>query len=200
MTIPEIKSLYLQKLSHLYPETEINSFFNLLLENHFGIKRIDLALRPDLLNKDWPNQVFEETLSQLIEEKPIQYVLGKTEFAGMTFIVNEHVLIPRPETEELVQWILDHLAPDSSNEIPNNQLRILDIGTGSGCIPITLALSMPYAEVHAIDISKKALEVARENASNLGAPVRFIEMDILAADRLPETYDVMVSNPLHTSG
>ena len=195
MTIPEIKSLYLKKLSQLYPETEINTFFHLLLEEHFGIKRIDLALKPDLLNKDWSPQVFEEALSQLVEEKPIQYVLGKTEFAGMVFQVNEYVLIPRPETEELVQWILDSLATNKTVEIPENPLRILDIGTGSGCIPITLALGMPNAEVHALDVSKKALEVVRDNALSLGAKVRFFEMDVLTSEQLPEKYDVIVSNP-----
>ena len=188
MTLPEIKNLFLKKLDSLYPETEILSFFYLLLEHHFGTKRIDLALEPELMRKKWPEKRFLEALGQLLEERPIQYVLGHAEFAGLKFKVNENVLIPRPETEELVEWMLE--AIDRSQP-----LRILDIGTGSGCIPITLSLQIPSAEIHAVDISEEALELARENARRLGAKVRFINLDILTVESLAENYDVIVSNP-----
>lgn len=188
MTLPEIKNLFLQKLDTLYPETEILSFFYLLLEHHFGTKKIDLALEPELMRKEWPEKRFSEALHQLLEERPIQYVVGHAEFAGLKFKVNENVLIPRPETEELVAWMLETI--DRSQP-----LRILDIGTGSGCIPITLSLQIPSAEIHAVDISEKALELARENAQRLGAEVRFFNLDILTVESLAENYDVIVSNP-----
>ena len=188
MTLPEIKNLFLQKLDTLYPETEILSFFYLLLEHHFGTKKIDLALEPELMRKEWPEKRFSEALDQLLEERPIQYVVGHAEFAGLKFKVNENVLIPRPETEELVAWMLESI--DKSQP-----LRILDIGTGSGCIPITLSLQIPSAEIHAVDISEKALELARENAQRLGAEVRFFNLDILTVESLAENYDVIVSNP-----
>jgi len=188
MTLPEIKNLFLQKLDSLYPETEILSFFYLLLEHHFGTKKIDLALEPDLMRKEWPEKRFLEALDQLQEERPIQYVLGQAEFAGLKFKVNENVLIPRPETEELVEWILETI--DRSEPV-----RILDIGTGSGCIPITLSLQIPSAQIHAVDISGEALEIAGENAQRLGAKVRFFKLDILTVESLAENYDVIVSNP-----
>lgn len=188
MTLPEIKNLFLQKLDTLYPEAEILSFFYLLLEHHFGTKKIDLALEPELMRKKWPEVQFIEALDQLLEERPIQYILGRTEFAGFEFKVNENVLIPRPETEELVQWMLEVIDR-------NHPLKILDVGTGSGCIPVTLALKLPGVEVHALDVSEDALELARVNAKKLGARVRFFKLDILTAESLVEDYDVIVSNP-----
>lgn len=188
MTLPEIKNLFLQKLDPLYPETEILSFFYLLLEHHFGTKKVDLALEPELMRKEWPGEHFIEALDQLLEERPIQYITGHAEFAGHVFKVNENVLIPRPETEELVQWMLESIDR-------NHPVKILDIGTGSGCIPITLALKLPGAEVHALDVSADALGLARENAQRLDARVRFFKLDILSAESLVEDYDVIVSNP-----
>jgi release factor glutamine methyltransferase len=188
MTLPEIKRLFLEKLNHLYPETEIHSFFHLLLEHHFGTRKVDLALEPELLRKEWPGDVFLDGLAELEQERPIQYIIGSTEFAGMTFRANENVLIPRPETEELVWWILETVDDKPS-------LKILDIGTGSGCIPVSLALKLPGAEVHALDVSKEALELASDNALRLGAEVNFFELDILTAENLTDHYDVMVSNP-----
>ena len=188
MTLPEIKSLYLQKLERLYPETEIDSFFHLLLEHHFQTKKIDLALEPELMRKKWPKEKFIEGLELLLDERPIQYITGIAEFAGLKFKVDENVLIPRPETEELVDWIVETI--ESKREV-----RILDIGTGSGCIPITLSLMLPGAEVHALDVSKGALDLAKENARVLGARVRFFRLDVLKAGNLDEEYDLIVSNP-----
>ena len=188
MTLPEIKSLFLQKLNRLYPETEILSFFHLLLEHHFGTRKVDLALEPELMRKEWPDGLFLEALRELEEERPIQYIIGSAEFAGMKFMTNENVLIPRPETEELVWWILE------TKDI-KPPFKILDIGTGSGCIPISLALKLPGAEVHALDVSEGALELAGENAQRLGADVNFFKLDILTAENLTDHYDVIVSNP-----
>ena len=188
MTLPEIKNLYLQKLDHLYPETEILTFFHLLLERHFGTRKVDLALEPELKRKQWPEEIFLGALNELLKERPIQYILGTSEFMGLSFKVNENVLIPRPETEELVKWILD----SCNDKVP---LKILDIGTGSGCIPVSLALNLPDAEIHGLDISEKALDLARDNARRLGAPVHFFKKDVLNAENLADHYHVMVSNP-----
>jgi len=188
MTLPEIKNLFLQTLAPLYPKTEIDSFFHLLLEHHFKTEKIDLALDPELTRKEWPEIIFLEALDQLLEERPIQYVMGHAEFAGLKFKVNEKVLIPRPETEELVEWMVDTI----DKRLP---LKVLDIGTGSGCIPVTLSLNLPRAEVHALDVSEDALVLARENARSLDARVRFFKLDVLKAAKLAEDYNVIVSNP-----
>ena len=188
MTLPEIKSLFLKNLKHLYPEAEIISFFHMALEHYFSVQRVDLALQPELMRKEWAGKKLVEVLDELAREKPIQYILGTAEFAGMRYRVDKNVLIPRPETEELVYWIIDTLNARKHS-------KILDIGCGSGCSPVTLALKLPLAEVHALDVSTKALEIARYNAENLNATVQFERINILEADRLDEMYEVIVSNP-----
>jgi release factor glutamine methyltransferase len=188
MTLPQIKELFFERLQGLYPETEIESLFYLILEHHLGIKRIDLALRPELRTQVQDTDDFEKSLDQLARHRPIQYIMGQTEFAGMTFKVDESVLIPRPETEELVHWITETALHLTSP-------RILDIGTGSGCIPISLSKRIQGAEVHALDISPMALEIARDNARRLQAEVRFFQHDILGPEELDLSYDVLVSNP-----
>lgn len=194
MTLPEIKDRFMNELAHLYPDAEITSFFHLILEHHFDIKRIDLSLRPELRSQDWDRVPFDKALTDLLRERPIQYILGQAEFAGMSFVVNESVLIPRPETEELVNWVIESAKGLSSP-------RILDLGTGSGCIPVTLSRKIPGAEVHALDVSAAALETARLNAERLNAEVRFFEADVLMRNSLKEMFDIedaytiMVSNP-----
>lgn len=188
MTLPEIKELFLERLGGLYPDTEIESFFYLILEHRLGMRRIDLALRPETRVQPQLRDELNTMLVDLARHRPIQYILGQTEFAGMTFRVDESVLIPRPETEELVNWVLEVARHKSSP-------RILDIGTGSGCIPITLAVNLPNAEVQALDISATALETARKNAERLKAEVKFFQHDILGPADLEGGYDIMVSNP-----
>lgn len=139
------------------------------------------------LSKEEEQPLFE-ALAELKEQKPLQYILKTAYFCGLTFEVTPDTLIPRPETEELVQWIGETV----DKNVP---LRILDIGTGSGCIAISLAKSLANAEVTAIDISSKALEVAKRNAENNNASVIFIQTDILETTQLSQTYDVIVSNP-----
>ena len=188
MTLPQIKELFLERLSGLYPETEIESFFYLILEDRLGIRRIDLALRPELMTQSREPDAFYTALEELALFRPIQYILGRTEFAGLTFHVDESVLIPRPETEELVNWVLE-----VARRMPSP--RILDIGTGSGCIPVTLAKKLPGAQVHALDISESALLTARKNAERLQAEVRFFRHDILSGEDLELSYDIIISNP-----
>jgi release factor glutamine methyltransferase len=127
---------------------------------------------------------------RLLDQEPIQYVLGQADFCGRTFMVNEHVLIPRPETEELCRWI------NSQDACP--RVRLLDIGTGSGCIAITLAAMYPKAEVTAWDISPEALEVARENAKRTHVHVSFEQVDALNLPHssfLTSHFSLIVSNP-----
>ncbi|MDB2336620.1 peptide chain release factor N(5)-glutamine methyltransferase, partial [Flavobacteriaceae bacterium] len=133
----------------------------------------------------------------LEQEIPIQYILGKTEFYGFPFILNEHVLIPRPETEELISSILENVLKTRSFHTNANekQLKILDIGTGSGCIPISLKKSLPFAEITAIDVSNEALTIAKKNAVLNKVDINLTQQDILNTTSLNQLYDVIVSNP-----
>ena len=162
MRIKNYRTQFAQELVSIFDEKEIESFFYIILEAFHKLKRIDLALNPDLELDNAQIIRWETVLSQLKEQKPIQYILGETEFFGLPFYVNENTLIPRPETEELVEWIL------SNNQIhkSTNQLKILDIGTGTGCIAISLAKNLPNAEVFAIDVSEKALAILRHFSIN----------------------------------
>ena len=203
MVIKNYKNRFLQELSSLYDEKEVESFFYLTLEKLHQKKRIDLALQPDLSMDETQLSQWETVLTELKTYKPIQYILGETEFYGLPFLVNENVLIPRPETEELVGLIVSSFKFQvSSPEVSG--LKILDIGTGSGCIPISLKKNLPSAEVFAIDVSPNALEVAQKNAEINGVEVNFIEANILLTDSLAlptrntqhaTTFDIIVSNP-----
>jgi len=188
MLLLEIKKIFISELSEIYPETEIQSFFNLLIEFKFNLSRIDLALNPKKkLDKDEVDY-FQKALTSLKKQIPIQYIIGETEFYGMPFKVNSNVLIPRPETEELVDWIIN----DTKN---SSKIKLLDIGTGSGCIPISLAKNIPNAEVFAIDISPEAIKTAKENAKLNNVAINFIEADILKTQELPTSFDIIISNP-----
>ena len=175
-------------LNGIYPPSEIQAFTYLIFESIFHIDKTHF-----LRNKD--NQLsaieqirIEEIVLDLKKQKPIQYILGETEFYGLRFEVNENVLIPRPETEELVENIL---------KTASSEVQILDIGTGSGCIAIALAKYLPYSSVYGIDISNEALKIAKQNANNNKANVQFTNHDIFhkLPDSLPERWDIIVSNP-----
>lgn len=188
MTIKEYKNIFTAVLTPLYDASEAERFFYLSLEEMKGWKRMDYLMRTDtILNAD---ELKEWTLvqEQLQQNKPIQYIFGKAYFYGLEFKVDKNTLIPRPETEELVEWIIHE----------NNKkgtVNILDIGTGSGCIPVSLAKNLPNAVVSGIDISKDALDIAKQNAESNNVSVTFIEKDVLNAEDLPGKYDVIVSNP-----
>ena len=191
MTIKQLKRVFTSELSHLYPQTEIDSFFYTLSEAYLSLKRVDIALK---LNDEIKiPKVFHNALNELIEQKPLQYILGNTEFYGLPFKVNKHVLIPRPETEELVDWIIT----DVKNNKYTENLTILDVGTGSGCIAISLAKNIKNATVYALDISMNALNVAKENAIKNKVNIHFIEADIMKIknNTMPNKIDVIVSNP-----
>lgn len=188
MEVKKYKSFFQNELSPFFDVMEIDQFFYLTLEKRHQLKRLDLALNPNFEITVEEEQYWDSVLSQLKMQKPIQYILGETSFYGLTFQVNEHTLIPRPETEELVQWILETYPT-------NSQISLLDIGTGTGCIPITLKKKLPKATVFALDVSEKALEVATKNASMNQVDVTFLQNDILATTMLEQQFDVIVSNP-----
>ncbi|MBN4085429.1 peptide chain release factor N(5)-glutamine methyltransferase [Flavobacteriaceae bacterium AH-315-B10] len=173
MTLKFLKSFFVNSLLDCYPETEINSFFFILTENILGLQRINVVLDYDEIISEVDINKFKEAIKRLNNHEPIQYIIGKTEFYSLLFKVNEAVLIPRPETEELVDWII------SKFKIQNSELKILDIGTGSGCIAISLAKNLPSAKVFALDVSKEALNIAKDNARQNDVEVEFIEADIL---------------------
>ena len=190
MTFKEIKSYFHTELSPFFDEQERDSFFYLVLEKFHQLKRIDLALQPDLKVSAVELEHWNLVLAQLKTQKPIQYILGETFFCDLLFKVNEHTLIPRPETEELVYWILEEI---------NNQNKfnstIVDIGTGTGCIPISLKKNLPESTVFAIDISKEALKIAQKNAKMNEVEVHFMHKNILETSGLQNQFDVIVSNP-----
>ena len=191
MKIKEYRTLFIDELTSIYDAGEAESFFYLILEEKRNLKRIDLALHPDLVFSAEQMIIWNSILEQLKQEIPIQYLLGKTSFYGLDFEVNENVLIPRPETEELVEWILE----SQKSKVESQKIRILDIGTGSGCIAISLAKNLPHATVFAIDVSEKALATAKINAKNNSEDVTFINQNILETDDLKQQFDVIVSNP-----
>ncbi|MFV5684453.1 peptide chain release factor N(5)-glutamine methyltransferase [Flavobacterium sp. GB2R13] len=191
MKIKEYRTQFINALTPIYDAGEAESFFYLILEEKKQLKRIDLALHPDLAFSEEEIAVWNSILEQLQQEIPIQYLLGKTSFYGLDFEVNENVLIPRPETEELVDWIIKDTATPRNNQ----GLKILDIGTGSGCIAISLAKNISNAQVFAIDVSEKALATAKKNAQINAVNVTFINQNILETEDLQQQFDIIVSNP-----
>lgn len=190
MTFKEIKSSFHNNLSPFFDEQEIDSFFYLVLEKYHQLKRVDLALQPDLKVSESELEQWKFVLEQLKTQKPIQYILGETFFCDLIFKVNEHTLIPRPETEELVYWILEEVKNKN-----NSNSTIVDIGTGTGCIPISLKKNLPESTVFGIDISEEALKVANENAKTNEVDVQFMQKNILETSDLQNQFDVIVSNP-----
>lgn len=192
MKIKEYRTYFINELSSIYDAIEAESFFYLILEEKKKLKRVDLALHPELTFSETELVQWNFLLEQLKIEIPIQYLLGTTHFYGLEFEVNENVLIPRSETEELVEWIIQS-NPRITAESDN--LKILDIGTGSGCIAIALAKNFPNAEVFAMDVSEKALATAQKNALINKVNVTFIQQNILETDDLEQKFDIIVSNP-----
>lgn len=182
--IRELFKEYQQKLMSLYPAEEAESLVIWLFEEFLGKKRMDIIKDEELDSLPEP---LISAFEQLLTGKPIQYILGTAPFYGREFEVSPAVLIPRNETEELVHMII--------KDNPEVGLRILDIGTGSGCIPITLALEMKSPEVFGVDISEEALEMANRNNLVLAAGVHFQKLDILTEDIPFENLDIVVSNP-----
>jgi len=172
-----------------YPLTEIRQFIRLIFEDLFGFSSTDLMLKGDTVLLDAQLSRLNEILDRLKTHEPIQYIIGTTEFYGLTFFVKPGVLIPRPETEELVDWIVKDDSVDKST--------ILDIGTGSGCIALSLKSNCPNAIVQAWDFSSMALEIAHENGQQLNLDVHFLLHDVLKiqSEQLEDQFSCIVSNP-----
>ena len=189
MLLQDLKILLKQKLKTHFEAVELSSIIGMLIEEVSGWNRTQQILHQNTAFNQAQVDEIEKYTEQLICGKPIQYILGKAWFMGQNFIVNENVLIPRPETEELVEWIISYA------NIKNKTLSILDIGTGSGCISIALKMALPHCEVSALDISKEALKLAQLNANNLNVSIQWMEQNILDTVALENAYDIIVSNP-----
>ncbi|NHM07323.1 peptide chain release factor N(5)-glutamine methyltransferase [Flavobacterium sp. CYK-4] len=190
MLIKNYRISFIEQLTPIYDAVEAESLFYLALQHYHQLRRVDLAMQPDLVLTAAELENWQQMLEKLKQEVPIQYIIGKTSFYGLEFEVNPNVLIPRQETEELVDWMLSDL------EINANAVSdIIDIGTGSGCIAISLAKNLPHIKVSAIDISEKALEVAKRNATYNAVAVDFLQQNILQVDDLGRQIDLIVSNP-----
>lgn len=187
MKIIAFRNYFFDSLAGEYPREEIVSFFNILTEEYLKMSRLEVALNPQRKLSGEEEGKLGTALQQLKEHKPIQYITGHTQFFGLPFIVNTNVLIPRPETEELVEWVLQDLR--------GKNLNILDIGTGSGCIAVSLARNLPQAKITALDISEAALKTAALNAEENCVQIEFIQADVLKMEKLPAAFDVIVSNP-----
>jgi release factor glutamine methyltransferase len=191
MTIKQYRDQFIQELTSLYDVGEAESFFYRILEARHQLKRIDIALQPELALTVTELEDWNLILEQLKKEIPIQYLLGSTLFYGLEFEVNSNVLIPRPETEELVEWIIE----SQQLAIGDKKVRILDIGTGSGCIAIALAKNIPNAQVFALDVSEQALATAQKNAELNQVAIQFIHQSVLETEDLGQQFDIIVSNP-----
>ncbi len=191
MTVDELYKDFVRQLKEIYDERESNNITDWVFGSIAKIKRLD---RITDKQKQLNNATIEQlniALQLLLQHKPVQYVLKEAWFYKMKLFVNEQVLIPRPETEELVEWVVEEF------EISDFRFQILDIGTGSGCIAIALKKELPDAEIFAIDVSEDALQVARRNAQNQNVNINLLNIDFLNEDRwlsLP-LVDIIISNP-----
>lgn len=189
MILKNIQIQYHQELSEIYTPFEIAELFSIFVGEILGWDKPTLRLHLENRISETQKEEFLSALNELKSGRPYQHILGQALFFGNTFFVNEHTLIPRPETEELIELTLSLL-----NDKKEQDLRILDIGTGSGCIPITLAKHLPNARITSIDISEKALEVAKKNADFHEVKIQLIQKDYLQ-ENLDYIYDVIISNP-----
>jgi len=191
MTTADAFMEFTKKLKAIYGDREAETISDWVFESLTGMKRWERRANLHKEIKTSEYQKLQKYLQELLRHNPVQYVLNESWFYKMKFFVNEDVLIPRPETEELVEWIVNDL------RVQNSNVNILDIGSGSGCVSISLKKELPGSLVTAIDVSEKALEVAKKNAKELNALIDFLQIDFLDEARwniLPR-YDVIVSNP-----
>jgi release factor glutamine methyltransferase len=191
MTIQEARRHGISRLNTIYAASEAEIISDWVIEHITGSKITERVSNPpkELTPEQASRQ--HQYLERLLTHEPVQYVLGEAWFCGLKFGVDSNVLIPRPETEELVEWVITNC------KFPLSDLKILDIGTGSGCIAISLKRRLGKAEVWACDLSAGALALARENAQTLGADVNFVEIDFLSPEQrstLP-VFDIIISNP-----
>lgn len=189
--LKKFEEQFYTELKNEYPEAELEMMFNLLVENYLNIPKSP-DQQEEIVLENFQLQEFEDALSRLKKNEPIQYILGEVDFFGRPFKVNKNVHVPRPETETMVKWVKEDFM--GLQQQKGSTLTLLDIGTGCGLLPITLGKELPL-ETTAVDLSEKALEVARENAEINQADVEFIQADVLKWDKLPKQFDIIVSNP-----
>ena len=190
-TIDKIIIFFRQELKNLYPLTEISSFIEIAFKYYLNFSKTDIITKNDFVVGVSNFEKIKDLIKRLKNNEPIQYILGETEFYGLNFKVNKNVLIPRQETEELVDWII-------KDNLQIREAKILDIGTGSGCIAVSIAANLKTSLVDAIDVSENALKIAVENAKSNLCKINPILVDILNFEKsnynFPK-YDIIVSNP-----
>lgn len=191
MTVQEATYFLLNQLRTVYSDGEASQVTDWVMEHLTGSKKAERMLYKNAAITEKEEDLLHLYTKRLLAHEPVQYVLNESWFCGLKFFVDRNVLIPRPETEELVEWII------SNCKFPVDELKILDIGTGSGCIPIALKRRIRKADVWGCDVSEAALSVAKKNAITLGAEVNFLSLDFLDKhtwSQLP-VFDIIVSNP-----
>ena len=194
--IKDVIRFFREELHGLYDEAEIETFIAFCFEDFINVKRFEISLKANDTISESELLKFNFAVKELKKHKPIQHILGKADFYGLKFIVSKNVLIPRPETEELVQLVIKE---NQYNSILDTSYSILDIGTGSGCIAIALKKNIPDAGIYAIDVSEEALMIAEQNAELNNVNINFIKQDILSSvlanELFKKTLDLIVSNP-----
>lgn len=189
MLLKEIRERFRDGLQDTYPNREIDSLFYILIAHYLGFPKTVLALEPDKTLNTEGEKLLLQALQALKENCPVQYITGSTFFMDMELKVTPAVLIPRPETEELLRWILE------SHTVDSHGFRVLDVGTGSGCLALGIKRHLPAAEVYAMDISVAALEVARANAGKQALEILFKQDDISEPGVPWPLFDLIISNP-----
>lgn len=192
MTISQAYKDFINQLKRIYPSGEALSIADLIFESTTQMPKWKFRESGEAIPSEYEKSLFQK-LNELLTHKPVQYVLGESWFYKRKFYVDERVLIPRPETEELIEWII----ADAKNTSANKPLDILEIGAGSGCIPVTIKLELPFTQLTSLDVSRDALTVAMKNAANLDAAIHFIQLDFLDENnwKVLGKYDIVVSNP-----
>jgi release factor glutamine methyltransferase len=192
MHIQDAYTQLMYQLFELYSNREAANIADLVIEHITGFRRIDRITNKEFPLNEAQQRLLQTYTDQLLQHKPVQYVLHEAWFAGMAFYVDENVLIPRPETEELVEWMFKE-----SQKSKVKSQKVLDIGTGSGCIPVAIKKKLPELDVFALDVSEEALAVAEKNAATHITPITFYQTDILDKNKWEtlSKFDIIVSNP-----
>lgn len=193
MTLASLQEQFHNQLGLLYDSYEVDAIFYTLTQHYLAFSRMQVSLHKQSKLSDFDVELFTKALNRLQKHEPVQYITGIAHFYGLIFEVNQQTLIPRPETEELVDWAIQLMNSSKT------KISILDVGTGSGCIAISLAKNLSSSNVYAIDISEEALNVARENAASNQVEVKFIKSDVFNMDVQSELFqnqfDLIISNP-----
>lgn len=196
MTLKLLAEKFNQELNNIYDSNETESIFLMLIDHYLNLKRSDLSFNKSLSLNERDLRPLDLAINRLKEGMPVQYVIGETYFYGLKFRVNPSVLIPRPETEELVKWVIDSVKQMGSEFEQPEEKHLLDIGTGSGCIAISLKNNLKDYIVSGLDISDESINTAKENARLNEVEINWMVTDILLADPdIQQQYSLIISNP-----